>query len=504
MLLSSASAASLAFLACAVGYAFLVLSSRVYRVSRVVCTRQSRRAALEAIIPPTTRLHVPRSLITKGQFARCSAAVPAPKIEYDILRLDDPRPNGGFSHIGLPKGQELGEDGRVAVVLPAMGTTPYTRCIRRLVGELRSHGISVVVNIPRCTKGYAFPEECEPYRNYFLDLEDIVSIVGFLEKRIQEYRGKHSPDPAGERPVEVHFVGYSLGAMRAFRILGDSQVFPRILAHRSLRPASVVAAYPSFYPSVYETQGDFMQKLLGKYYCEFIRDHEAWFSKYYGKCGPVAGIQADGGSGASSPDPDRLKRNGLRILPPLDQVLRDGRLRVLDDYITAPFCDFPGESQYYREILVESYKNIGKAPGAAEVPTFIVSVADDMMAGPDVPDVSGVPGVSEGLPKDADVSIVVLNHGGHLGSVLENGKDVCSQLIRAWIEDQDAPSIGSVTGSVDAGAVSAATAYPRMSADSSREASTASVEASVESAVDLSSSTGPLVAQVVTEGSKGR
>jgi len=422
----------LALAACATVSLLVFACSRVYRVSRIVCTRKTRRAALERIIPPSEKLWIPKRLLTKRQFATCSSAVPAPKIEYDIIRLDDPRPNGGFSHIGLPKGQELGAAQSVAVVLPAMGTTPYTRCIRRLVSELQAHGIAVIINIPRCTKGYAFPTECEPYLNYFLDLEDVASIVRFLERSVGEYREKTSQ--VSTNPVEVHFVGYSLGAMRAFRILGDPEVFPRISKAKNIRIASVVGAYPSFYPSVYESQGDAMQKLLGKYYCEFIEEHKNWFQKHYGKVGPVAGIRGDK---TLPSDPDKLKLNSLRVLPPLDEVLKDGRLRVLDDYITSPFCGFRGTHVYYQEILVHSYKSIGSAPGAAGVPTFIISVADDMMAGPDTPD---------DLPEGADVSVVVLNHGGHLGTVLSDGRDVCSQLIRAWIENPDAPSVRPPSG----------------------------------------------------------
>lgn len=440
----------------------LVVCSRGRRYSPVLVRASSPTAErLMRRLPTLQRrdLHIPRSLWTRYRLAVAPYRFPAPSIEYSVVCLRANRNVADFCHVALTRGivdrLRRGEAGGravdVALIQPQFGGSSYSRPIRRLINELNKKDIPTACLLQRDLPKYEYPYGVPPYRNSYLCHEDIYLAIEYLtllafkvhtmatpmKEPLDEEALLHSidllppllpeetPPPSDGKvfTINIHILGYSLGAMRITHTMIDPELRNRLrdIGRRvqqssppdypavEVRLASAGFGYCTLDATAPTRHPPALQRSMAKFLIEHLQRDEK----------------------ARSYILHHLSEKTSEPEAVLQRALSSGLLSDLDKHISCTLYGFDDYVEYYRQLLPTGRIRLFDP----SIPVLFVATSDDFITGPIVyTDEIGTHPCSLG---------VVYNHGGHLGTLLPDGGDVTSKVMAEWVVGVRAESMGS-------------------------------------------------------------
>jgi len=249
------------------------------------------------------------------------------------------------------------------------------------------------VQIPRQSKDSDLPRECSKHRNSFLNNEDTALLAEHLDGLLEAQSVDKGRRPSERRRVLLHLVGFSLGSMMLVRLLRNQALMERLRALQHIELGACCALYTNFDAEVHRKQTNAQQRSFGSFYVKILQKNMGYYEKYV----PREDIEA---------------------------AMADGRLWVIDTKVSAPMNDCQSLEEYYGEMMPPGH--LGEID--EHVPLLFFCVQDDAAVGPKIE--------TEEFAKlgKRRVCVVQMNKGGHLGTVTRDGKDLCGQVIREWIE----------------------------------------------------------------------
>lgn len=438
---------------------------------------------------------IPPTLLTPMQFFAAPYTYSAPKINFKTFKVLEKDNFGSYFDLALCESfyekcfsyiRPCAIDGAeashaashgtipIAIILPQFGATQYTRCVRRIIAKLEAKKFACAVVLPRLTRGDHFPVECDPTRNSFLCNDDIYLAMEFISMHLLKYTA-----PSGGPltiAVEFHLVGLSIGSMRVVRVLCDEGRGPRLerivrslqneeaayvaqsvlststvavsdlstqkepalietnpstllenigmsfnaqLTLAGITVASGSALYATFDKDVIMSHSRKLQVQMAEFLKEITIEHRDYFEKWL----IAAERKHLEGKGSSEADVaiaiDQYAKCGVKEI--IDEVLRDGRLMVLDNRVSSRVLGFVSAREYYDELLPT--RHISDLDN--DIPILFFNAEDDRITGSYRP--------LDLLLEKRNVVYVEMNRGGHLGTVMRDGTDVCSRCVAEWV-----------------------------------------------------------------------
>ncbi|ESU44447.1 Hypothetical protein GSB_151805, partial [Giardia duodenalis] len=432
---------------------YFYLSRRRYVFTRTLATSKHCSDILVTLTKDFSgRYPIPWTHLTKFQVAKAPYSTPAVSLKYDVIKVSAHDNHDDFFHaavtmnfMDLVKDQMCaGSSINIAVLLLPFGATHYSRPVRRLIYEIEKRGIPTICQLDRNTAGYEFPYNCEPRRNSYLDHHDAylsmeflaealcmifatrerdVSSVDLNQKLLLEYAALRSdPFPAQQQksgcgeplPLQLrfHFVGYSLGAMRISHILADSDM-DRLLAdivqrvgqrYPSIKLSMVVASascgYATFDVQAPLNHPKYVQRMLAKHLIKEFNenaDKRAYLIKH-------------------------LAEKVANPVETLERAISSGLLSDLDAHLSCALYEFDTYADYYKELIPTGKIHLFHP----SIPVLFLNTADDFITGKNVS--------FDELKEHPQAITIIINKGGHLGTILRNGEDVSSKILANWID----------------------------------------------------------------------
>lgn len=212
--------------------------------------------------------------------------------------------------------------------------------------------------------------------------------------------------------LRFHFVGYSLGAMRISRILADSNmdkaladIVQRVGGRYPFIELSAVIASASCGYATFDVQAPLnhpkhVQRMLAKHLIQEFRENaekRAYLMKHL----------------AEKVD------NPAEVL---ERAMSSGLLSDLDAHLSCALYEFENYADYYKELLPTGKIRLFHPT----VPVLFLNALDDFITGKNI--------YIDELKEHPCVVAIVLNKGGHLGTLLRTGEDVSSKIIAKWID----------------------------------------------------------------------
>lgn len=435
--------------------AYLYLFQRRYVFVRTLATSKSYSDILTALKNEFSgHYRIPWTHLTQFQVAKAPYSIPAVSLEYDVIKISAHDNHDDFFHAAVTTkfmdltGEQIraGSVVNLAIVLLPFGSTHYSRPVRRLIHEIEKRGVPTICMIDRNTPGYEFPYTCEPRRNSYLDHHDSYLSVEFLadalciqlaatekeqgtssiklnQKLLLEYAALRSNPVMNQGRsdghsqsltlhLRFHFVGYSLGAMRISRILADSNmdkaladIVQRVGGRYPFIELSAVIASASCGYATFDVQAPLnhpkhVQRMLAKHLIQEFRENaekRAYLMKHL----------------AEKVD------NPAEVL---ERAMSSGLLSDLDAHLSCALYEFENYADYYKELLPTGKIRLFHPA----IPVLFLNALDDFITGKNI--------YIDELKEHPCIVAIVLNKGGHLGTLLRTGEDVSSKIIAKWID----------------------------------------------------------------------
>lgn len=434
---------------------YFYLSRRRYVFTRTLATSKSCKDILATLTSHFSgRYYIPWTHITRFQVAKAPYSSPAVPLKYDVVKVSAHDNHNDFFHaamttdfMNLVEKQMCSEPNisvNVAILLLPFGATHYSRPVRRLIHELESCGVPAVCLLDRNTTGYEYPYNCEPRRNSYLDHHDSYLSMEFLTealcmKLIAKERGTTSVDMSQKLLLEYaalrsdlfsnpkdkdwcgrllsmklrfHLAGYSLGAMRISHVLADHNMdklladivqrvgnrYPSI--ELSIAVASASCGYPTFDVQAPLNHPKYVQRMLAKHLIKELKEN-AEKREYL------------------------MKHLAAKVDNPtetLERAMSSGLLSDLDAHLSCALYEFETYADYYKELLPTGKIHLFHP----NVPVLFINTADDFITGENIS--------FDELEEHPQLIAIVINKGGHLGTILYNGDDLSSKIIAEWVD----------------------------------------------------------------------
>ncbi|EFO64343.1 Hypothetical protein GLP15_2914 [Giardia lamblia P15] len=436
-------------------FAYLYLFQRRYVFIRTLATSKSCNDILTTLKNEFSgRYRIPWTHLTQFQVAKAPYSIPAVSLKYDVIKVSAHDNRDDFFHAALTtrfidlarEQMRAGPVVNLAIVLLPFGATHYSRPVRRLIHEIEKLGVPTTCMIDRNTPGYEFPYTCEPRRNSYLDHHDSYLSVEFLtealcmqlaakekeqdtssinlnQKLLLEYaalrsnpvlnqRGNNEHNQSLTLHLRFHFVGYSLGAMRISRILADgdmdkalADIVQRVGDRYPFIKLSTVIASASCGYATFDVQAPlnhpkYVQRMLAKHLIQEFKENaekRAYLIKHLAE-------KVD--------DPTEV----------LERAMNSGLLSDLDAHLSCALYEFENYADYYKELLPTGKIRLFQPT----VPVLFLNTLDDFITGKNI--------YVDELEEHPHAVAIVLNKGGHLGTLLHSGEDVSSKIIARWID----------------------------------------------------------------------
>lgn len=434
---------------------YFYLSRRRYVFTRTLATSKNCKDILATLTKEFSgRYHIPWTHFTQLQIARAPYNSPAASFKYDVIKVSAHNNHDDFFHVAIPTDfmnlvekqmcPEHDIDMNIVLILLPFGATHYSRPIRRLLNEVEKCGIPAVCLLDRNTKGYEYPYNCEPLRNSYLDHTDSYLLIEFLTealclKLITKEQGISSTDinqrllldyaalrsnPFSDQlnhrrydkllsmKLRFHFVGYSLGAMQISYVLADRDMH-KLLAdivqrvgnrYQSIKLSVTVASascgYATFDIQAILDQPKYIQRMLAKHLIQELTEN-AEKREYL------------------------MKHLAAKVANPaetMERAISSGLLSDLDAHLSCALYEFETYVDYYKELIPTGKIHMFHP----DIPVLFLNTADDFITGKNL--------YFDVLERHPQVIAIVINKGGHLGTILRNGDDLSSKIIAQWVD----------------------------------------------------------------------